>query len=231
MSTHFLILPSKRESLVAWVRTSLDETQNVIERGRDRETLTIRNSRTRREPTRIGCQGNRRIQTTSYCYKVKYVSRYIKVYPHRSKTKIFTARKRSLGQGNIFASVCHLFTGTKYLTPPVTRYTPNQVHPPRAGTPPGPGAPPRSRYIPRTRITPPWDQVPPRTRYTTQTRYTPQTSYTPRPATPAQNQLHPPGAEHAGRYGQHAGSTHPTGMQSCLSSFRGATDTPVLNFW
>ena len=26
---------------------------------------------------------------------------------------------------------------------------------------------------------------------------------------------HPPGAEHAGRYGQRAGGTHPTGMQSC----------------
>ena len=32
---------------------------------------------------------------------------------------------------------------------------------------------------------------------------------------------HPPGADtppadHAGRYGQHVGSTHPTGMQSCF---------------
>ena len=26
---------------------------------------------------------------------------------------------------------------------------------------------------------------------------------------------HPPGTEHAGRYGQRAGGTHPTGMQSC----------------
>ena len=37
---------------------------------------------------------------------------------------------------------------------------------------------------------PPWEQTPPRSR-------------------------HPPGAEHAGRYGQRAGGTHPTGMQSC----------------
>ena len=36
----------------------------------------------------------------------------------------------------------------------------------------------------------------------------------PGPGTP------PPGAEHAGRYGQRAGGTHPTGMQSCLSNFR-----------
>ena len=32
----------------------------------------------------------------------------------------------------------------------------------------------------------------------------------------------PPGAEHAGRYGQRAGGTHPTGMQSCsISIFYG----------
>ena len=29
----------------------------------------------------------------------------------------------------------------------------------------------------------------------------------------------PPGAVHAGRYGQQAGGTHPTGMHSCLLSF------------
>ena len=28
-------------------------------------------------------------------------------------------------------------------------------------------------------------------------------------------QVHPPGAVHAGRYGQQAGGTHPTGMLSC----------------
>ena len=28
-------------------------------------------------------------------------------------------------------------------------------------------------------------------------------------------QVHPPGAVHAGRYGQQAGNTHPTGMHSC----------------
>ena len=28
--------------------------------------------------------------------------------------------------------------------------------------------------------------------------------------------MHPPGTEHAGRYGQRAGGTHPTGMQSCF---------------
>ena len=58
--------------------------------------------------------------------------------------------------------------------------------------PPGPGTPPGTRY------TPPPDQVhPPRTRY-------PPGRYTPSEAV------------HAGRYGQQAGGTHPTGMQSCI---------------
>ena len=38
--------------------------------------------------------------------------------------------------------------------------------------------------------------------------------YTPRAGTPPR-QVHLPGAVHAGRYGQQAGSTHPTGMHSC----------------
>ena len=58
---------------------------------------------------------------------------------------IFTARKRSLGQGNIFAPVCHsVHSGGG---------VPRQV-PPGQGTPPGPGTPPRARYTPQTRYTP-----------------------------------------------------------------------------
>ena len=34
-------------------------------------------------------------------------------------------------------------------------------------------------------------------------------------------QVHPPGAVHAGRYGQQAGGTHPTGMNSCFFSIYG----------
>ena len=69
-----------------------------------------------------------------------------------------TARKRSLGQGNMFTGVC-LSTGGE---------VPDHVHP--------------------------------------------------QEQTPAQEQTHPPppSTEHAGRYGQRAGGTHPTGMQSCL---------------
>ena len=106
-----------------------------------------------------------------------------------------------LGQGYVFTGVCdsvHRGRSTWPGTPP-----PDQVHPPGLGAPPGPGAPPLGLGTPPgTRYTP-LDQVhPPRTRYTPQTRYTP-----PGPGTP-------PSAEHAGRYGQCAGGTHPTGMQS-----------------
>ena len=64
---------------------------------------------------------------------------------------MITARIRSLGQGNIFAPVCHSVHGGG---------VPGQVHPPG--------------------------------------KYT-------------------PGAVHAGRYGQQAGGTHPTGMHSYLN--------------
>ena len=97
-------------------------------------------------------------------------------YTHR----IFTARKRSLGQGNIFTPVCHsVHRGG--LPQCMMGY-----HPPRTRYPPGPGTPP--------------DQAPPR------------------PGTPSDQvppDQAPPCTAHAGRYGQRAGGTHPTGMQSC----------------
>ena len=89
---------------------------------------------------------------------------------------IFTARKRSLGQGNKFTGVC-LSTGGKYLT----RYTPS----------PSPG----TRYTPRTRYTH-QSRLPPGTRYTPQSRHPlgpgtpPRTRYTPpKQTTPAQSML------------------------------------------
>ena len=105
---------------------------------------------------------------------------------------MFTASKQSCGQGNIFAPVCH------------------SVH--RGGlphcilgyTPPGPEVgTPREQASPWEQ-TPHWEQnvlgantPPPRSRY-------------PHPT-----------AVHAGRYGQQAGGTHPTGMQSCFIGVRG----------
>ena len=85
---------------------------------------------------------------------------------------------------------------------------------------PGPGTPPGTRYPSGTRYTPK-DQVHPSgTRYTPHgTRYTPHGTRYP----PQRDQVHPsgtrytpPGAVHAGRYGQQADGTHPTGMHSCM---------------
>ena len=50
---------------------------------------------------------------------------------------------------------------------------------------------------------------------------TPQTRYIPPGADTPQDQVHPPDAEHAGRYGQWAGGAHPTGMQSCFDHLSG----------
>ena len=73
--------------------------------------------------------------------------------------RIFTARKRSLGQGNIFRSVSRILS--------------------------------TGGSLPQCMLGYPWEEtLPPQRR-------------------------HPPNAEHAGRYGQRAGGTHPTGMQSC----------------
>ena len=78
--------------------------------------------------------------------------------------------------------------------PPGTRYpAKDQVHPQSRYTPPEPGTPPGTRYTPQDQIHPSGPGTPPH-----RTRYTP-----------------PPGAVHAGRYGQQAGGTHPTGMHSC----------------
>ena len=73
-----------------------------------------------------------------------------------SRTYIFiiTARKRSLGQGNIFRSACQEFCpqggGTLAGTPP------------GPGTPPWAGPPPQTMYTPPDQVHTPQDQVPPR---------------------------------------------------------------------
>ena len=110
-----------------------------------------------------------------------------------------TARKRSLGQGNIFTLIflhCHsVHSGG----------APGQVHPPR-----DPIDPPGTRHTPG-----PGTPLTPRTRYTPQTRYPLLGPGTP-PETLGQGT--PLGTVHAGRYGQQAGGTHPTGIHSCLIS-------------
>ena len=120
---------------------------------------------------------------------------------------IFTTRKRSLGQGNIFAPVCHsVHRGSAWAGTPR-----DQVHPRGPGTPWVQVHPPGTRYTPQ-------DQVPsgPGTPPMPGTRYTPHDQVHPPPLGPGTS---PPGAVHAGRYGQQAGGTHPTGMHSCLIYF------------
>ena len=71
------------------------------------------------------------------------------------------------------------------------------------------------------RIHPPPEQTPPRSRHTPQSRHAPwskhappEQTHPPEPGTPPGTKYTPP-SEHAVRYGQRAGGTHPTGMQSC----------------
>ena len=105
-----------------------------------------------------------------------------------------------LGQGYVFTGVCdsvHRGWGVPdQVHPPGTGTPQDQVHPPGTRyTPPGPGTCPGTRYSP--------DQVHPQDQV-----HLPEPGTPPGPGTP-------PSAEHAGRYGQCAGGTHPTGMQSC----------------
>ena len=121
---------------------------------------------------------------------------------------LIIARKRSLGQGNIFAPVCLSVHG-------------GRSAPLHAGIPPGPeaGTPQDQRQAPH-----PQKQTHPRGQ-------TPLGADTPQEQTPPRNRL--PGADtppgnrpppeqtpplpaQIRRYGQQAGGTHPTGMQSCL---------------
>ena len=86
---------------------------------------------------------------------------------------IFTARKRSLGQGNIFTPVCHSVHGGGGVCLSACW-----------DMPPGPGTTPLGPGTPSG------------------------------PCTPQHHA--PPSTEHAGRYSQCVGGTHPTGLQSCL---------------
>ena len=116
-----------------------------------------------------------------------------------------------LGQGYIFTSVCDsvhrgVCLSACWDTTLWTRHPPGSRHPPDQ-TPPLDQAPPDQA---------PPDQAPPRAG--TPRPGTPPDQAPPRPGTP-QPGSPPPSAEHAGRYGQRAGGTHPTGMQSCVVIF------------
>ena len=78
-------------------------------------------------------------------------------------------------------------------------------YPPETGTPPPPGSrPPPQEQTPQDQAPPssdPPEQTPP--------------EQTPHGADTLPQSI-PPCAVHTGRYGQQAGSMHPTGMQSCF---------------
>ena len=59
----------------------------------------------------------------------------------RLKCLLVTARKRSLGQGNIFTLVCHSVHWGGLPQCMLGYHPPDQAHPLRPGTPPRPGTP------------------------------------------------------------------------------------------
>ena len=111
----------------------------------------------------------------------------------RQSNIIITTRKRSLGQGNIFRSVCQEFCPWgEYLG----RYTPrdqvqpspwDQVHPPEQVNPPD------TRYTPWDQVHPPRPGTPPRTRYTPQDQVHPLDQVHPPDQVHPQDQVHPLG--------------------------------------
>ena len=102
---------------------------------------------------------------------------------------------------------------------PQSRHPPEQA-PPQEQTPPLGADTPPGVDIPQGADTPradtPQEQTPP--------KQTPPGADIPTPPadTPSADT---PLAEHAGRYGQHAGSKHPTGMQSCTFVFSNLNST------
>ena len=111
------------------------------------------------------------------------------MHPKICHCKVYYRLQWSWGKVMFLQVSVILSTGGEYLT----RYPPDQVHPPRPGTPPGP-VHPLDQVHPPGPGTPPGQVQPPP------------------PGTP-------PGTDHAGRYGQRVGGTHPTGMQSCMLLF------------
>ena len=112
---------------------------------------------------------------------------------------IATGRKRSLGQGNIFAPVCHSVHRGGYLG----RYTPQAGTPqPQAGTPPGQvplwQVHPSGRYTPPGRypsgqVPPPLVGTPPGRSPSPWVGTPPQTGTAPLGQVPQPGQVQPPG--------------------------------------
>ena len=101
-------------------------------------------------------------------------------------------------EGYVFTPVILFTGGSTWAGTPPWQVHPHQVHSPGMVNPPRQVHP--LAGIPPGRCTllagtPPWQ------------------------VHPSPRQVHPPGAVHAGRYGQQAGGTHPTWMQSCVKKY------------
>ena len=141
---------------------------------------------------------------------------------------IFLPPATKLGQGYVFTGVCDSLNRGCLpqcmlgYTPPGSRHppqeqTPHQSRPPKSRPTPGADTSgsrhPPGADTPRSR---PPEQTTPRSSHPPPSRHPPK--QTP-PGADTPRSRHPPTTEHAGRYGQREDSTHPTGMQSCLTFF------------
>ena len=106
---------------------------------------------------------------------------------------IYYRPQRSWGKVMFSQACVILFTGGGVCLSACWDTTPQGADTPPGADPPEPTTPPQSRHPP--------EQTPPRSRPPTRGVDPPRSRH--------------PLAEHAGRYGQRAGGTHPTGMQSC----------------
>ena len=136
---------------------------------------------------------------------------------------IITARKRSLGQGNIFRSVCHSvhrggMSASPGTTPPEQTDPPSgTMYPPGLRTPQDYVPPPAGTTYPPGLCTPLGLRTPPGLH--TPQDYVPPLDYIP----PRLGLRTPPGLCTPPVDGLCAGGTHPTGMHSCFQYFLSTT--------
>ena len=85
---------------------------------------------------KLECLGPRARETSIQCLSRLYTSQQKEIFQNISR--IFTARKRSLGQGNVFTPVCHSVHGGRGVVCLIACWhtPPSRQNPPWADTPP-----------------------------------------------------------------------------------------------
>ena len=139
-----------------------------------------------------------------------FIDKLLKINTFLFGTKIFTARKRSLGQGNIFSSVCQEFCTRGGLPQCILGY-----HPPPPQTRQNYQAPRWSRH--------PLDQAPPE-----QALPPPWSRHAPRPGTPPPEQTPP--EQTPPRAGTPSEQTPPTLLRSACWEIR-STSGWYASYW